>query len=100
MPGVVQLEQGGGQPLLPGNSDRMRGNSLKLCQGWFSLAIRKNFYSESVVLHWHRLPREVVESLPLGVFKNRAGTALRNMVSECGDGLMVGVGDLSGLFQP
>lgn len=53
-----------------------------------------------MVLHWHRLPREVVESMPLGVFKNRTGMALRNTVSECADGLMVGVGDLGALFQP
>lgn len=77
----------------------MRGNGLKLCQGRFKLDIWKNF-SARVVWQWHRLPRDMVESLPLGVFKKRVGVVLRNVVSENGgDELTVGLGDLRGLFQ-
>ena len=47
------------------------------------------------VRQWHRLPRKVVESLSLEVFKNRGDVALRDVVSRHGgDGLMVRYDDL------
>jgi len=89
-----------GWPLLSGNSNRMKGNGLKLNQGRFNFTIRKNL-SVRVVRQWHRPPREVVESPSLEVLNICEDVALSDIVIvHGGDGLTVGLDGLSGLFQP
>ena len=51
-----------------------------MCKGRFKLNNMKNFFSESLLRHWTGVPRDVVGSPFLKVFKKRVSVALRGMV--------------------
>ena len=53
-------------------------------RGGFRLGIRRCFFSYSVVMQCHRLPREVVGSPSLEVFHNHGDVALRDVGSGHG----------------
>ncbi|KFV88512.1 hypothetical protein N308_06502, partial [Struthio camelus australis] len=53
-------------------------NGLKLKYRIFHLNIR--FFNVRVVEHWDRLPREVVGSPSLEIFKSQLDTALSSLV--------------------
>ena len=65
-------------PVVP--SARTRGNGHKLKHRRVCLSIGNTFFTVRVTEHWHRLPKEVVESPSLEVFKSHLDTVLRNQL--------------------
>jgi len=61
-------------------SNRTRGNGHKLKHKKFHLKMRKTFSTLRVTEHWNRLPRGVVESPFLEIFKTRLDEVLCSLL--------------------
>ena len=64
--------------MVPSNKTKDNGHKLK--QRKFHLNMRKNFFPLRVTEPWNRLPREVVESPSLEIFKTRLDKVLCSLL--------------------
>ena len=85
------------------DSVRTRGNGFNLRQGRLRLDMRRKFFTQRMVTHWNRLPKEAVDAPSLEAFKARLDVALGSLVWWLATLHVAGglkLGDHCGPFQP
>jgi len=85
------------------DKDRTRLNGLKPRQGRFRLDVRRKLFTQRVVKHWNRLPKEAVDAPSLEAFKARLDVALGSLVWWLATLYIAGglkLNDHRGPFQP
>jgi len=78
-------------------------NGFKLKQGRFRLDVRRKFFTQRVVTHWNRLPKEAVDAPSLEAFEARLEVALGSLVCWLATLHIAGglkLDDHCGPFQP
>jgi len=74
----MQMDEAG--IFLAVRSNRTMSNGLKLVHRKFHINMWKNFFMIRVTEHWNRLPREVVESHSMEIFKTHLDTYLCDLL--------------------
>lgn len=86
--------------LLPSNKQQAKRKWPQVVPGMFRFDVMENYFSERVVKPRNRLPKAVVESPSLNIFKGRVDVALRD-VGSCRINPVVGLmADLEDFSQP
>ncbi|KFV04360.1 hypothetical protein N339_07258, partial [Pterocles gutturalis] len=73
-------KQEGEQVFTGVDSNRTRGNGFKLRDRRFKLDIRRKFFTQRVLRHWNRLPREAVDVPSPEAFKTRLDGAMGSLL--------------------
>ena len=73
-------KQEGDQHFSMSDSDRTRGNGFKIKEGRIRLDVRKKFFTQRVVRHWRRVPREAVDAPSLEALKARLDGILESLI--------------------
>lgn len=64
-------------------SDRIQGNGMRLSQERLGWPLGKTFFTQRLVGHWHRLPREAVTAPILSEFKMILDNSLGTLGLSC-----------------